>query len=311
MAENSSQIPHEVEEIRAQVKFRPAEAIRVALLKESAEFPFLAGWALARLLAWALFDQHESHRIPEEEREDRTAYRPFRPRYAYKAGQLYLWYHLDYFYRTYEISPYFRRMTVDEAVAALALYFETAHVKKEVTHRGKTFSSLHNDKSRRRDLLFVYHVMDFLVRATLSGRIGVCKMKIARFFVEKLEPMGEQLGASSILKTWDRYRATAPYIYAFYPKLYGTYSSEGAFAEAKKITEEDWISRVVQLATKSTLEECLGHAAFAADELAKTGTRDVRIKDFQQVPRLRPLLREFDADELLIIESYDDTRPIE
>jgi hypothetical protein len=141
MAENSSQIPHEVEEIRAQVKFRPAEAIRVALLKESAEFPFLAGWALARLLAWALFDQHESHRIPEEEREDRTAYRPFRPRYAYKAGQLYLWYHLDYFYRTYEISPYFRRMTVDEAVAALALYFETAHVKKEVTHRGKTFSS--------------------------------------------------------------------------------------------------------------------------------------------------------------------------
>jgi len=122
------------------------------------------------LLAWALFDQRESQRIPKEEREDRAATRPFRPRYAYKAGQLYLWYHLDYFYRTYEISPYFRRMTVDEAVPTLALYFETAHVKKELSHRGKTLSSLHNDKSRCRDLTFVYHIMDFLVRATLSGR---------------------------------------------------------------------------------------------------------------------------------------------
>jgi arylsulfatase A-like enzyme len=130
MAEKSSEIPHVVEEIRARVKFRPATAIRVALLKESAEFPFLAGWALARLLAWALFDQHESHRIPEDERENRTAYRPFRPRYAYKAGQLYLWYHLEYFYQNNEASPHFRRMTVDEAAAALALYFETAHVKK-------------------------------------------------------------------------------------------------------------------------------------------------------------------------------------
>jgi hypothetical protein len=50
---------------------------------------------------------------------------------------------------------------------------------------------------------------------------------------------------------------------------------------------------------------------FAADVLTGTGTRDVRIKDFERVPCVRPLLREFDADELLIIESYDDTGPIE
>ena len=118
-------------------------------------------------------------------------------------------------------------------------YFETAHVKKEVSHRGKTLSSLHNDKSTRRDLTFVYHIMDFLVRATLSGREEVCKVKIARFFVEKLKPMEEQLGASKILKVWDRYRTAAAYIYAFYPRLYGADSQQGAFAEAKKITEED------------------------------------------------------------------------
>jgi len=312
MAETSSEIPPEVVELRARLKFRPANAIRDALMKESAEFPFLASWALARLLAWALFDQHESQRIPEEEREDRAAHRPFKPRYAYKAGQLYLWYHLDYFSRTYETSSYFRRMTVDEAVVALEMYCETAHIKKDVSHSGKTLSSLHNDKSRRRDLLFVYHIMDFLVRATLSGRKDVCKVKIARFFVEKLEPMGEQLSASRIEKTWNLYRTAAPYIYAFYPKLYGTYSSEGAFAEAKTITEEeDWFSCVAQLATNSTLEECLGHAAFAADVLEKTGTRDVRIKDFKSLSRVRPLLREFNANEELIFESYDDTGPLE
>jgi hypothetical protein len=163
----------------------------------------------------------------------------------------------------------------------------------------------------RRDLTIVYHIMDFLVRATLSGREEVCKVKIARFFVEKLKPMEEQLGASKILKVWDRYRTAAPYIYAFYPRLYAADSQRGAFAEAIKITEEDWISRVAQLATRSTLEECLGHAAFAADVLKTTGTRDVRIKDFEPLSRVRPLLREFNANEQLIFESYDDTGPLE
>jgi hypothetical protein len=43
MAEKSSQIPPEVEEIRARVRFRPANAIHQSLLKESAEVPFLTG----------------------------------------------------------------------------------------------------------------------------------------------------------------------------------------------------------------------------------------------------------------------------
>jgi hypothetical protein len=45
------------------IKFRPANTIRAALLKEGAEFPLIAGWALSRLVAWALFDQHDSKRI--------------------------------------------------------------------------------------------------------------------------------------------------------------------------------------------------------------------------------------------------------
>jgi hypothetical protein len=122
--------------------------------------------------------------------------------------------------------------------------------------------------------------------------------------------MEEQLSASSIEKVWNRYRAAAPYIYAFYPRLYCADSHQSAFPEAQKITEEVWISRIAQLDTKLTLEECLGHAAFAADVLAKTGTRDVRTRDFQAVPRKEPLLREFNADEQTIIKSFDDKSPI-
>lgn len=57
-------------------------------------------------------------------------------------------------------------------------------------------------------------------------------------------------------------------------------------------------------------KQSLRHAAFAADVLAKTGTRDVRIRDFQAVPRQEPLLREFSAIEQTIIKSFDDKAPI-
>jgi hypothetical protein len=130
-------------------------------------------------------------------------------------------------------------------------------------------------------------------------------VKVARFFAEKIEPMGEQLGNSKIEKVWNQYRAAAPYVYAFYPRLYCVDRQEGTVAKAKRITEEDWVGRIAQLATKSTLEECLGHAAFAADVLAKTGTRDVRKRDFKEVPRQEPLLREFDAIE----KTLSGTKP--
>jgi hypothetical protein len=204
LAKNSSEIPDQVERLRAHLKFLPATTVRMVLSKEAAEWSFIAGWALARLVAWALFDQQESKRIAKDERENKAARRPFRPRYAYKAGQLYIWYHLDYFSRRYATSPYFGGMTSKQAAHALKMYFETAQVKKDVSHRGRTLSSLHNEENRRRDLMFVYHVMDFLVRASLSGREDVCKVKIARFFAKNIKPMGEQLSLSKIEKAWNQ-----------------------------------------------------------------------------------------------------------
>jgi hypothetical protein len=295
---------------RAPVKFRPAHTVLVALLKEGAESPLIAGWALSRLVAWALFDQHESKRIPKPNRKIRASKRPFKLTYAYKAGQLYLLYHLAPFFREYDETTRFGKLTIEEAALAMAMYFETGQIRKNFGHRGRTLSSLHNDKNRRRDLMFVYHVMDFLVQVSLSGREDLCKVKIARYFAEKLEPMGEHLSPSKIEKAWNQYRAAAPYIYAFYPGLYYADSQHDAFGKAKKITEEDWIAQIAQLAAKSAFEECLGHAAFAADVLAGTSTRDVRTRDFKGVLRKEPLLRDFNADEQTIIKSFDDKAPI-
>jgi hypothetical protein len=147
-----------------------------------------------------------------------TAKRLFIPTYAYKAGQLYLLYHAAPFFLKYEETARFRKLTSEEPALAMAMFFETGQITKNFGLRGRTLSSLHNDKKRRRDLMFVYHVMDFLVRARLFDREDVCKVKIARFFAEKIEPMGEQLSASKIEKAWNRYRAAAPYIYGHLEK---------------------------------------------------------------------------------------------
>jgi hypothetical protein len=310
LPEKSSEILRELEELAARVKFRPANAVRVALSGEPEEVPLTAGWALAHLVAWALFDQHESKRIPKEERENKAVRRPFRPKYAYKAGQLYLWYHVDYFYWTYETSPHIRKITEVEAAVAMAMYIATAHAKRDVTHRGKMMSALHNDKYRRRDLMFVYHIMDFLVRATLSGRDDLCKVERARDFISKFDPTDEHLSQSGVEKTWNRYQAAAPYIYAFYPKLYCDDSQEVDFAKAKKVTEEEWFGNISQLASKSTLEECLGHAAFAAGVLRKAKTRAVRTNDFKNVQRKMPPWRAFNAEELDIINTFTKTEPL-
>jgi hypothetical protein len=156
------------------MKFSTRESIRVALLETNTDLPLTAGWALSRLVAWALFDQHESKRIPKQHRKTRAAKRLFIPTYAYKAGQLYLLYHAVSFFGKHEETARFRKLTSEPA--AMKMFFETGQITKNFGLRGRTLSSLHNDKKRRRDLMFVYHVMDFLVRARLFDREDVCKL---------------------------------------------------------------------------------------------------------------------------------------
>jgi hypothetical protein len=310
LAEKTSDTLKSLEQARNALKFNPAEAVGTAFFEETDELPFMAGWALARLVAWALFDQEESKRIPKDKRENKAARRRLRPRYAYKAGQLLLSHYIRDFYRKSMSSPHLLKESRRQPAMALMMYFETDEIAKGFTHSGRSLSSLYNEKNRRFELMCVYHVMDFLVRAQLSGRIEVCKVKIARYFVEKNELMGERWSPSRIEKTWNLYRAAAPYIYAFYPLLYDANDNTGASLKGKSITQEDWINRINHIAIRSIREECLGRVAFAADVLKSTGTRDVRLRDFRKVPRVTPLLREFSTEEQFCIETFDDKCPI-
>jgi len=192
-------------------------------------------------------------------------------------------------------------------ILAFSMFRETGEKKASFGLGGRTLSKLHNDTHKRQELRVVYQVMDFLVRATLAGRDDLCTVVLARYFTTKIE----HLSQSTVEKIWDRYRTAAPYINAFYPRLYPAANGQGAQAAIK--TDVDWISCITQLLRKLTLDECFGQAAFAADALARTGTRDVRIEDFKDVPRVSPPARPFDADEEKIIKDYydDKTAPLE
>jgi hypothetical protein len=63
-----------------------------------------------------------------------------------QGGQLYLLYHADRFFCKYEETARFRKMTIKEGASAMNMYFETGQIRKNFGHRGRTLSSLHNDK---------------------------------------------------------------------------------------------------------------------------------------------------------------------
>ena len=180
----SPEIQQAVFRYRQLLKFKPREAVDAAFLETDEQSPLISGWALSRLIAWAFYDQHESKRIPKDQRKKRAAKRPFRPRYAFKAGQLYLLHHLYHFFRKYEPASRFKTLTPDDAGIALSMYLETGQLKKNFGHSGLSLATLYNDVERRQGLLIVYHVMDFLVRADLSGRDDIRKVEVARSLCE-------------------------------------------------------------------------------------------------------------------------------
>jgi hypothetical protein len=290
--------------VNVTLEFQPRSAVLVLLeLKIAEDWPLIRGWALSRLIAWAFFDQQES------KREDGIAERPFKPNYAYKAGQLYLLYRGDRLWRDCEPSSVFSKPSSEKLRTALHLFLRTGEKREGFSLGGQPLSTLH--RRAHRDLTIVYSVMDFLLRAYhLYRKRDLCQVDIARYFVEKFEPTTEHLSKRSIQGIWNHYRDAAPYIYGFYPAMYPAEAADSALAQSEIKTDAEWISRITQLAESSSLNDFLGHAAFAVNVLAGTDTRIVRIDDFDGVPLATPSLRKFDADEEAIIKSYDPKSPL-
>ena len=293
--------------------FRPRTSIRTALSEASEETTLISGWALARLIAWAFYDQHSKKKLPgESNKKDefgRTKKAPtkrrFSPKYAYKAGQFYLASHLPQISSNNHVASALRELPAEELLLAMGMFLITGQKRMSFGLGGRRLAFLHNDRHKRQELRIVYNIMDFLVRAHLDGRHELCTAAKARKFAEKLEPREERVSQSKIEKIWDLYRTSAPYIYAFCPRLYPAASQQEVASELVIERDDDWVRSVSQLAKRSTLHEWLGHAAFASgilDEGKKA--RDVRKKDFRGVSAVTPPLRPFDPKEEGIIKDY-------
>jgi hypothetical protein len=185
---------------------------------------------------------------------------------------------------------------------AITMMILTSQKKKSLGAGGFTLAGLYKQKEVRRELRIVYDITNFLVRMHLAERRELCTAKIARKFVEKSQPREGPISESKIEKIWNRYRAVAPFIFAFYPEFY---SPDPVTAKPTIESEEDWIRCVARLADKSILDERFGYAAFVADLLKEGGkVRDVRQKEFNSVPRVMPSFQPFDESEEAIIKSF-------
>ncbi len=217
MTQEKSEIPRRVnalDEGSVALEFQPRSAV-LALQELTIinELTLIRGWTLSRLIAWAFFDQQES------KREDGAAERPLKPNYAYKSGQLYLLYYIDSLWRDSEPSSIFSKPSSEKLQTALHLFLQTGEKREGFGLEGQSLSTLH--RKAHKDLTVVYTVMDFLVRTYhLYRERGLCRLNIARYFVEKFVPTKEDLSKSSIEKIWNRYRDAAPYIYGSYPAMY-------------------------------------------------------------------------------------------
>jgi len=191
--------PHDLgepDEENVTLEFQPNNSMLAILDRKVAdEWPLISGWALSRLVAWAFFDQQESTR------ETGPAERPFEPNYAYKAGQLYLLYHIDSLWRDYEKSTGLSKPPPERLGTAIDTFLQTGEKRLGFGLAGETLSALHNDDSNRQSLKVAYDVMDFLIRARLSGRRELCRVGVARHFVLKSDlDREDSLSPSSIEK---------------------------------------------------------------------------------------------------------------
>src|SRR5206468_653568 len=150
---------------------------------------------------------------------------------------------------------------------------------------------------------YVFEIVDYLCRFQKN------EAKVQQHFETNAQPYGPsflsiesakfivsnsnepQFGISKVSKIWEKYKASAPYVYALYP-----------FVVGRAVPTEAQVIGRLRLLTKDArrMSRIIGVAAFAADVLAGHA-RNVRTRDFVHVVRLVPRVRSFDSDELDII----------
>ena len=266
---------------------------------------YLAG-AYVELAAWAFYDQQIRKVIPKPEGDGpRRSERRFVRYRAYNSGQLFLLHALKRtVLRPKGASPLGDKRVL-EVMVALLLVLHTGEKRSNFGLGGLWSSTLHNQEKGRAELLIAYSIIDCLVRVETQNYRKFLAVARARHFVRNNARVSNGFSVSQIEKIWDHYRASAPYIYALFPILYGPELEVPETFATAKITEEMWVERINGCLKRVTLETMFGHAAFAADVLKKTKTRDVRLADFKDIVRKTPATKAITEAEVTILQQFE------
>ena len=152
------------------------------------------------------------------------------------------------------------------------------------------------------DLDYVHKMMSYICRynshvANHSEFAESRKLTIeyAKRFVEKQQ---QKFGLSKISKIWEENKQAAPYVFAFYPVFSQISAQAHSIDELVNILE-------FLAADQNRIEELLAVARHTVNILTSMAVRNVRQRDFQDVPPVMPKLEVFSADEIHIISAIN------
>ena len=164
----------------------------------------------------------------------------------------------------------------------------------------------------------MHAIVDYLCRYNKSyedkdNKLYAVKMAQEFIRIRKCAPDGDKTYDSSKLEqTWLEYKHAAPYIYTFHPcyRLYFRYAKK--LKERKKKVKIVDVFNFVQRAASNQriLTRLIGQAAYVAGILDSTNVRDVRTKDFKDLPAVAPPIQSFSDEERALLKNFDPHSPI-
>ena len=271
------------------MRFRPKTTVQ-RLLDNDKDLAEVRVWELARLLGWITLDQRAGTRLRP---------RRFRTRKAKQAGDKALIMMLD---RAMRSTP------IDVEVLG-PLFIANGGFGTCVNNLAAN-TMLKSIRATRTDLEYVFLIVDYLCCYDAnSDRIEAHRMEFAPsrhanyFSIEAAKAFVRSnrsipMVPAKLEESWEQYKNAAPYIYSFYPFMFGP--------AATSVSADDVLNCRIQLARdRRQLLNLLGQAAAAADVLSSTRVRHVRVKDFIGVKRVPPVTRAFDESELDIAINFD------
>jgi hypothetical protein len=292
--ETNMQVPKALQSLK---RFRPRPALEILSAATAEKALVLKIWSLARLLAWMMLDQAPGKRPAKSENSSGKNRPRIRTKYARQAGQWTLVYLLDREIRQPDDQ---RHADVLKAILALlSLGGGFSALAKGRSVRGL----LSLARSKQVDLDYIYRITEFLCRYDSRGG-EPATIEVAEYFAMRKKWKGKKhYGLQKISQIWERHKHAAPYIYAFY--------GMGGPHLKKTASTPDNVMAFIEtfVSNQRRLNGVIGRAAYSAQVMSRTRARNVRTKDFRDVPDARQSLKPFSQEELSIIKSYDPSSP--